>query len=97
MTGVGLLCVPPWRDTGSGYGMDKLFAKHAELAHLHLETQYVDGRWEWFVLDTRNHVRIGAGRVDSLEAAVAAAEDASGGKPNHWHTVSRDMELKPAR
>ena len=74
--------------------MDKLFAQHAELAHLHLETQHVDGKWEWFVLDTRNHARIGAGRVNSLEAAIAAAEDASGGKPSHWHTVTRDIGAK---
>ena len=77
--------------------MDKLFAQHAELAHLHLETQHVDGKWEWSVWDTRNHVRIGAGRVDSLQAAIAAAEEAAGGKPSNWHTVGRDCELKPAR
>jgi hypothetical protein len=77
--------------------MDKLFAKHAELAHLHLETQHVDGKWEWFVLDTRSHERVGAGRVDSLAAAMAAAEEAGGGKPSEWHTESRAIEVKTAR
>jgi hypothetical protein len=47
--------------------MDRQFAKHAELGHLHLETQDVDGKWEWSVLDTRDHVIVGWGRVHSLE------------------------------
>ena len=85
-----------WRDTGRGYGMDKLFSKHSEVAYLHLETQHVDGKWEWFVLDTRNHVRIGAGRVNSQEAAMAAAEETAGGKPSRWYDVCRDIEQKPA-
>jgi hypothetical protein len=77
--------------------MDRQFAKQAELAHLHLETQHVDGKWEWSVLDTKDRVIVGWGRVHSLEAAIAAAEKACGGKPSEWHTVSRPIELRPVR
>lgn len=76
--------------------MDRQFAKHAELAHLHVEIQHVDGKWAWSVLDTRDHMIVGWGRVHSLESAIEAAEGACGGKPSEWHTVSRPIELKTA-
>ena len=63
--------------------MDKVFAKHGDVGHLHLETQFVDGKWEWFVFASRKNTRIAAGMADSVEKAKAEAEKAAeGGRPN---------------
>jgi len=69
--------------------MDKVFAKHGDVGHLHLETQFVDGKWEWFVFDSRKNTRIAAGMADSVEKAKAEAEKAAGGRPPQWRNVGR--------
>ena len=74
--------------------MDKLFAKHADIGHLHLETQHVDGKWEWFVLDTRTKHRIASGRAHSAEQAKEAAEKAAGGSPTQWRNIGKEIKVK---
>jgi hypothetical protein len=69
--------------------MEKVFAKHGDVGHLHLETQLVDGKWEWFVLDSRKNARIAAGTADSVDKAKAEAETAARGKPTQWRNIAR--------
>ena len=76
--------------------MDKIFAQHGDLGHLHLETQCVDGRWEWRVFDVKTKIQISGAIATSRESAKAAAEESAGGKPE-WHNIGKDVEEKPAR
>jgi hypothetical protein len=72
--------------------MDKMFAKHADVGHLHLETQHLDDKWEWFVLDTKTKMRIAAGTAHSAEQAKAAAEKAAGDSPAHWRNIGKEIK-----
>jgi hypothetical protein len=72
--------------------MDKVFAKHADVGHLHLETQHLDDRWEWFVLDTKTKKRIAAGTADSVEKAKEAAEKAAGASPAQWRNIGKEIK-----
>src|SRR5450432_3037624 len=76
-------------------GMDKLFAKHADVGHLHLETQHVDGRWEWFVLDTKTKKKIAAGTAQSVDEAKEAAGKAAGSTPAGWRNIGKEIKVKP--
>ena len=47
-----------------------MFAQHAQVGDLHIETRYVQqGRWEWFVFKKRASERLYSGDSTSLEAA----------------------------
>jgi hypothetical protein len=72
--------------------MDKVFAKHADVGHLHLETQHLDDRWEWFVLDTKTKKRIAAGTADSVEKAKEAAVEAAGASPAQWRNIGKEIK-----
>jgi hypothetical protein len=76
-------------------GMDKLFAKHADVGQLHLETQHVDGKWEWFVLDTKTKKKIATGTAQSVDEAKEAAGKAAGATPAGWRNIGKEIKVKP--
>jgi hypothetical protein len=76
--------------------MDTIVAQHGYLGQWHLETNCVNGRWEWRVFDVNTHIQISGAVATSLETAKSAAEVSAGGKPE-WNNIDNDIEEKPAR
>ena len=76
-------------------GMDKLFVKYADVGHLHLETQHVEGKWEWFVLDTKTKKKIATGTAQSVDEAKEAAGKAAGATPAGWRNIGKEIKVKP--
>src|ERR1700722_13513329 len=70
--------------------MPKLFAKHADLGGLHLETMCIAGEWEWWVLNMKERIEVGRGKSASLGDAMLAAEKFAGGEPV-WRSIGSEV------
>jgi hypothetical protein len=70
--------------------MPKLFAKHADLGGLHLETMCIAGTWGWWVLNMKGRVKVGSGTSASLGDAMLAAEQMAGGRPD-WTDIGFEV------
>ena len=77
--------------------MAKIFAQHAQVGELHLETNYIEPhRWEWAVI-RRDHVRIFDGKSETLAAAKEAAAEAAGldASKINWEPIGPALENLP--
>jgi hypothetical protein len=70
--------------------MAKLFAKHADLGGLRLETKCIKGEWEWWVVKRKDRTEVGRGKSTSLGDAMLAAEKLAGGEPA-WHNFGPEV------
>jgi hypothetical protein len=70
-----------------------LFAEHADAGDFHLETRYLDGKWEWAVFNFENWLA-GHRERESLEDAKSCAEDVAGAKPK-WRPIGRPVIEEP--
>ncbi|MGD1097947.1 MAG: hypothetical protein ABSB35_38915 [Bryobacteraceae bacterium] len=68
--------------------MDKVFAYHADVVDLHLETRRVDEHWVWQIVHGAQGC-VSNGRADSLEGAEAEAQLAAGGTDVAWRAVEQ--------
>lgn len=74
--------------------VSKMFAEHANTGDFHLETRYVNGRWDWTVFNLRTGSEA-HGVGESLEDAKASAEGVAGEKPKQWYPMGRPIVEKP--
>jgi hypothetical protein len=75
--------------------MSKVFAEHADAGDFHLETRYLDGRWEWMVFNLRTGSQAqGVGK--SLQEAKASAEAVARAKPKQWYPMGRPIVEEPS-
>jgi hypothetical protein len=67
--------------------MDQTFNQCAEVWPLHLETRRMENKWEWFVQDASNNMRLASGFALSMEKAKAQAALAAGARNPNWYSV----------
>jgi hypothetical protein len=79
--------------------MATIFAQHATAGKYHLETRYVDGRWEWMaaLITKADPIERGlpeySGTEDSLDAAKKKATASIGLALANWNNIGPAIEV----
>jgi hypothetical protein len=79
--------------------MATIFAQHATAGKYHLETRYIDGRWEWVAAlvrkaaPTERKLPEYSGVEDSLDAAVKKAAMSIGLSFANWENVGPAVKV----
>jgi phosphate-selective porin len=71
----------------------RIFAQHATAGRYHLETAFVDGRWEWKVIALKRGLPEYTGTDASLEGAKNNAMQRIGLMQADWQNIGPAIDI----